>query len=232
MGTAPQNDAGRLKRAPPYPGCLARQAVCLTAHPVGLGLGQVADAHQVVDGHREGEHPSDPAHAPMPHLPQQGHGLEPPEDLLDELPFLLAHCVPRMAGGAAVDRTGARRGVLRDMRREPHARGGQRRRPGVVALVRRPRWRRAAGWWPSPGPSRARPCPWPGSRRCRPPARGGSPSGHGPGRLAWLRAPASCVSRASGSVVEAWVAFAALPVEVHRGVARIVGRSEPGRPSA
>jgi hypothetical protein len=47
---------------------------------------QVRD--QVVDRRREGEHPPDAAHAPMPGLSQQGDRLRPAEDLLHQLAVL------------------------------------------------------------------------------------------------------------------------------------------------
>lgn len=46
---------------------------------------------------------------------QAAYGLHPPEALLDERSFLLAHGVPRMSGGARLDRTAALRRVLSDV---------------------------------------------------------------------------------------------------------------------
>src|SRR5438874_3231554 len=82
----------------------------------GFRPGEVADPDQVVDRRREGERPADPAHAPMPGLPEQRDRLQPAEDLLHQLAFLLADRVARMPSGAAVDGTATVRGVLRDVR--------------------------------------------------------------------------------------------------------------------
>ena len=51
--------------------------------------GQVSHPHQVVDRGREGKHPSDAPASAVARLAHQPHGLEPPEDLLDPLPFQL-----------------------------------------------------------------------------------------------------------------------------------------------
>src|SRR5574338_744144 len=62
--------------------------------------GQVADPHQVVGGHREGEDPFDRRAAPVPQLAPQGHRLQPAEDLLDALALHLTDRIARMPGGA------------------------------------------------------------------------------------------------------------------------------------
>src|SRR5215510_14360540 len=64
------------------------------------GLGQVADADQVVRRQAEDEHPADPGAAPVARLAQQPHGLEPAEDLFDALAGPLAHLVAGVARGA------------------------------------------------------------------------------------------------------------------------------------
>src|SRR5438445_11496872 len=43
------------------------------------GRDQIADAHQVIGGSGEREHPSDSVHAPMPQLIQQADRLAPPK---------------------------------------------------------------------------------------------------------------------------------------------------------
>src|SRR5215831_13385245 len=83
------------------------------------GPGQVPDPHQVVDGQPQGEHPANPADAPMPGLAKQRHGLGPAEDLLDELSLALTHRVARMSGRPAVDGTPAGGGLLGDVGRDP-----------------------------------------------------------------------------------------------------------------
>src|SRR5207245_1479451 len=82
----------------------------------GLGR-EVSDPHQVVRGEGEGEHPVHPAGASVPCLAHQSDGLEPAEDLFDALPPTLAHRIAGVAGGAAVDRAAAVRGVVRHVRR-------------------------------------------------------------------------------------------------------------------
>src|SRR5687768_5105237 len=78
---------------------------------------QRAQADQVVRRGREGDHPIDAFAAAMPELAQPAHGLQPAEDLLDQLPLLLADRVTGMMTGPIVD--GAAGGLLRDMRRDP-----------------------------------------------------------------------------------------------------------------
>src|SRR5437016_3449028 len=93
-------------------------ALCETTGGGSYGLGrEVSDPHPVVRGEGEGEHPVHPAGAPVPCLAHQSDGLEPAEDLFDALPPTLAHRIARVTGGAAVDRAGAVRGVLRYVRR-------------------------------------------------------------------------------------------------------------------
>src|SRR5438128_603236 len=76
------------------------------------GLGQVADADQVIDRQPEDEHPTHPAPAAMARLAQQADGLEPAEDLLHALAFPLAQLVAGVTRGALIDRTRPVRGVL------------------------------------------------------------------------------------------------------------------------
>src|SRR5215472_15094566 len=99
------------------------------------GLGQVADADQVVRRQAEDEHPTDPGAAPVARLAQQPHGLEPAEDLFDALAGPLAHLVAGVARGARIDRTRPIRGVLGDVRR--HLKQPERldEVPSVIALV-------------------------------------------------------------------------------------------------
>ena len=47
---------------------------------------EVPQAHQIVDRHGEGEHPTDAVAAAMPCLAKQADRLEPPEHFLDPLP--------------------------------------------------------------------------------------------------------------------------------------------------
>src|SRR5437773_12399136 len=98
----------------------------------GLGR-EVSDAHQVVGGEGKRKHPVHAAGAPVPRLAHQPDRLEPAEDLLHALAPLLADRVPRVPGGAAVDRAATVPGVLRHVRgdAEQAARGGE--IPGVVA---------------------------------------------------------------------------------------------------
>src|SRR4029453_13368055 len=64
---------------------------------------QVPDPHQVVDRHREGEHPADTPHAPVPRLPGQGACLGSPEDLFLDLPLSLTDGVAGMPGRARIE---------------------------------------------------------------------------------------------------------------------------------
>src|SRR5437016_3178576 len=81
------------------------------------GLGQVADADQVIDRQPEDEHPAHPAPAAMARLAQQADGLEPAEDLLHALAFPLAQLVAGVPRGAPIDRTRPVRDVLGHVRR-------------------------------------------------------------------------------------------------------------------
>src|SRR5882724_4596005 len=124
LGCADTRAAGA---APP-----ASDAAPLPARGSRRLLHEVADAHEVVDRRGEGEHPVDSADAPVAGLAHEPHGLEPAEDLLDELALLLADQIARMARGAAIDRTRTVRGVLRDVRRDPEAAKGVDERAGVI----------------------------------------------------------------------------------------------------
>src|SRR6266478_4745773 len=50
---------------------------------------QVADAHEVINRRRKGEHPSHARHPAMAGLPHETHGLQPSEDLFDPLALFL-----------------------------------------------------------------------------------------------------------------------------------------------
>src|SRR2546428_1273141 len=69
---------------------------------------QIAYANQVVDRGGEGEHPSHAGETPVPRLPHQPHGLQPPEDLLDSLALLLAQSIAGVPGGPSIDAAVAR----------------------------------------------------------------------------------------------------------------------------
>src|SRR6266850_5774126 len=75
-----------------------------------------AQADQVVRRRREGHDPIDEFTAAMPKLAQPADGLQPTEDLLNQLPFLLADRVARMPSGPAID--SAALDLLRDVRRD------------------------------------------------------------------------------------------------------------------
>src|SRR5215467_14884775 len=87
----------------------------------GAGLGscrldrEIPHPDEVVDGQPEGKHPADARRAAVAGLAQQADLLEPAEDLFDALAFPLAHQIADVARGAAIDRTGPVRGVLRHM---------------------------------------------------------------------------------------------------------------------
>src|ERR1700704_4756020 len=76
-----------------------------------------AQADQVIGCRREGHDPIDELTATMPQLAQPADGLHPPEDLLDQLPLLLADRVAGMTQGPIIE--GAPRYFLRDVRRPP-----------------------------------------------------------------------------------------------------------------
>src|SRR5271167_3591059 len=67
---------------------------------------QVADAHQIVGGGGEGEHPAYPLHSSVPGFPEIAHGLDPAEDFLHPFAQALADGVARVAGSAAVNGRG------------------------------------------------------------------------------------------------------------------------------
>src|SRR5215472_12434319 len=96
-GASPGMGAGQALLASIGPGWSAPGCSC--------GRRQVADADQVVDRGREGEHPAAPPYASVAGLPEQGHGLEPAEDLLHPFAALLADEVPGMSGGPLIERT-------------------------------------------------------------------------------------------------------------------------------
>src|SRR5713101_8452772 len=61
------------------------------------------EPHQVVDGHREREHPADALASSVSRLAEQAHGLQPAEYFLDALTEPLAHPVAGVARGARVE---------------------------------------------------------------------------------------------------------------------------------
>src|SRR5687767_7103781 len=77
---------------------------------------QCAQADQVISRRREGHDPIDELTAAVPQRAQPADGLHPPEDLLDQLPLLLANRVPRITSGPVVD--GAALDLLRDVGRD------------------------------------------------------------------------------------------------------------------
>src|SRR5678815_2017950 len=84
---------------------------------------QRAQADQVVRRRREGDDPIDECPAAMAELAQPADRLQPPKDLFDQLPLLLADGIAGMPRGSLID--GAARDLLRDVRRDPqraHAR--------------------------------------------------------------------------------------------------------------
>src|SRR5512135_2898 len=69
----------------------------------GGRLRQVSHANQIVSRRREGEHPSDAIFAAILGLAESSDGLDPPEDLLDPLPFSLTDGVARVLRGSLID---------------------------------------------------------------------------------------------------------------------------------
>ena len=84
--------------------------------PPRARLHQIADSHQVVDRHREGEHPAHPGQLFVPALAHQAHRFYPAEDLLHPLALPLAHRVAHMTGASIDD--AARPGVLSHVGRD------------------------------------------------------------------------------------------------------------------
>jgi hypothetical protein len=72
---------------------------------LGLGSGreEPLQAHEVVRGAGEGDHPVDPRRPAMLQLPQPRHRLEPPENLLDLPSGALTRPVARVPRGAPVE---------------------------------------------------------------------------------------------------------------------------------
>src|SRR6476619_5058996 len=64
---------------------------------------EIAPAHQVIGGGPEAKLPVDEASAAVAEFPEEPHGLQPPEGLLDQLPLALAQGVARMARRTAID---------------------------------------------------------------------------------------------------------------------------------
>src|SRR5437773_481305 len=124
--------SGAANLRPPRAGVARAETV--PGHSYGLGR-EVTDAHQVVGGEGQRKHPVHAPGAAVPRLAHEPHRLQPAEDLLDALPAALAHGVARMAGGPAVDRTGAVRGVRGHVR--SHAQQPDRgdKIPRVIPLV-------------------------------------------------------------------------------------------------
>ncbi len=71
--------------------------------PVRPRLPCVSYPDQVVSGGGEREHPAHSFAAAMLGLAQTGGGLDPAEDLFDELAFLLALAIALVACGAFID---------------------------------------------------------------------------------------------------------------------------------
>src|ERR1022692_1592958 len=106
-----------------YSGALLGPQRCGAAHFLTRydGLGslrrQVSDSHQVVDCCGECEHPAHSLPPPVPRLPHQPDGLQPPEHFLDSFAFSLADLVARMPCRALIDCAPAVAVVLRYVRR-------------------------------------------------------------------------------------------------------------------
>src|SRR5437773_8403239 len=114
----------------------ARVALAELVAGASYGLGrEVSDAHQVVGGEGKRKHPVHAAGAPVPRLAHQPDRLEPAEDLLHAFAPALTHRVARMAGGPAVERAGAVRGVLRHVRGHAQQAGRGDEIARVVPLV-------------------------------------------------------------------------------------------------
>src|SRR5262245_26239369 len=77
---------------------------------------QRPQADQIVGSRRKGHDPIDEGATAMSELAQPADGLQPAEDLLNQLPLLLADRIPGMTRGPIVD--GAAGDLLRDMRRD------------------------------------------------------------------------------------------------------------------
>src|SRR5204862_1609218 len=77
---------------------------------------QCAQADQVISRRREGHDPIDELTAAVPQLAQPADGLHPPEDLLYQLPLLLADRVAGMTQGPIIE--GAALDLLRDVGRD------------------------------------------------------------------------------------------------------------------
>ena len=171
-------------------------------------LEQLGQPDQVAGRGGEGEQPADPGGAPVSGLAKAARGLHPAERLLDALADPLAERVAGMARDPAVDRRAAR-GVLRDMRRDVEDTDGGDEVRGIIALVGAEcgRWRPV--WPASMAPAAA--------RSAVPVAAVSMASTSSPLWFSMSRWPiwqsfASLprprrIKRASGSVVEAWVAL-------------------------
>src|SRR6266542_4518831 len=110
-----------------------------------------AHPHEVIDREPEGEHPAD---APLPAvlgLAHEADRLGPAEDPFGEAALALAHRIPGMASGPAVDRAAPAALVLADVRRDllRAERGDE--RAGVVALVHPERRARSSPGVPDEG---------------------------------------------------------------------------------
>src|SRR2546428_5567826 len=140
--------------------CPRRARVALSELVAGAsyGLGrEVSDAHQVVGREGKRKHPVHAAGAPVPRLAHQPHPLEPAEDLLHAFAPALTHRVSGMAGGPAVERAGAARGVLRPLRGHAPQAGGGGENPRVRPPVRPPRDAPPPRPGPRPFPARRPP---------------------------------------------------------------------------
>src|SRR5215470_14076381 len=141
---------------------------------------------------------------PMPQLPQQPDRLEPAEDLFNELALLLAHQISGVARGVAVDRTRPVRRVLGHVRCPSEPAQGVHESVRVIAFIVKPGGNALA-------------ISRPASRSAVPVACVASALTTKPYRVSIIACPAydsfasrplpSRASRASWSVVEAWVSL-------------------------
>src|SRR6267143_1744995 len=81
-------------------------------------LNQIAHAYQVVSRCRKLEHPLHPRLTAVPHPAHHPDCLQPPEDLLYQLPFAQADGISRMPRRPTVDAAPALAGVLGHVRRD------------------------------------------------------------------------------------------------------------------
>src|SRR2546428_3764120 len=127
-----RSDAALASSAAEHRPRRARVALSELVAGASYGLGrEVSDAHQVVGREGKRKHPVHAAGAPVPRLAHQPDRLEPAEDLLHAFAPALTHRVSGMAGGAALGRARAGRGVLRPARGPAPQAGGGALKPRV-----------------------------------------------------------------------------------------------------